>query len=71
MKTTYKIIECPPYDKGASNSFWIIKENKLFGFTVSSTTIGDYKFDDSYGELGYCPFFDRKLAKKRLKILKQ
>ena len=64
--TTYKIIENPPYDKGASNSFWIKKEVKWFNFTVSSSILGDYKMD---GELGWMPFFDRKSAEKRLKIL--
>jgi len=69
--TTYKIIESPPYDKDAPNTFWIRKEVKRFGFTVSSRTIGNYKIDDTYGELGEMPFFDRESAEKRLEILKQ
>ena len=69
--TTYKIIESPPYDKGAPNTFWIRKEVKWFGFTVNSKTLGNYKMDNTYGELGDMPFFNRKEAKERLKILKQ
>lgn len=69
MKTTYKIIESPPYDKEAPITFWIKQETKLLGFTVYSRTIGDYKIDDGFGELGYMPFFSEKLAKKRLKML--
>ena len=65
----YKIIECPPYDKDCPNSFWIRKEVSCFGFIYSSRTIGNYKIDDSYGELGEMPFFSKKEAKKRLKIL--
>jgi len=33
--------------------------------------MGDYEMDDSFGKLGDIPFFDRKSAKKRIKILKQ
>ncbi len=69
MKTSYKIIESPPYDKGAPNTFWIKEETKLLGFTIHSRTIGDYKHDNTYGELGDCPFFSKISAKKRLKIL--
>jgi hypothetical protein len=71
MKTTYKIIESPPYDKDAPSTFWIKKEVKWFNFTVFSTVFGDYKYDNTYGELGDCPFFDKVSAKKRLKILKK
>lgn len=67
---TYKIIENPPYDKGASSTFWIKKEFKLFGFTFYSRLLGDYKIDDEFGELGYMPFFDRGLAELRLSFLK-
>lgn len=70
MKTTYKLIESPPYDKDAPNSYWIRKEVSILGFTVSSKTIGNYKMDDTYGELGWMPFFDKRSAKKRLKQLK-
>jgi hypothetical protein len=69
MKTTYKIIESPPYDKGAPNTFWIKKETKLLGFTIYSRTIGDYRMYDGFGELGDCPFFSEISAKRRLKIL--
>jgi len=71
MKTTYKIIECPPYDKGTPNTFWIIKETVRFGIFKSFETIGDFTMDESYGKLGDVPFFSRKAAKKRIKILKQ
>ena len=71
MKTTYRIIESPPYDKDVPNSFWIKKEIVWFGFIKTNEIIGNYKHDDTYGELGDCPFFDRKSAKKRIKILKQ
>ena len=64
MKTTYKLIESPPYDKDAPNSYWIRKEVSILGFTVSSKTIGNYKMDDTYGELGWMPFFDKKSPKK-------
>ena len=67
MKTTYKLIESPPYDKGAPITYWIKKETKLFGFTISSKLIGDYRQDDTYGELGDCPFFDKKSANSRLR----
>lgn len=68
--TTYKIIEAPPYDKGAPNTFWIRKETvKFFGLIKTCETIGDYKIDDEFGELGSMPFFSRKSAKKRLKII--
>jgi len=69
MKTIYKIIESPPYDKDAPNTFWIRKEVKLLGITVSSKTIGDYKIDDGFGELGSMPFFSKISAKRRLKML--
>lgn len=70
MKTSYKIIESPPYDKGAPITFWIEKETvKFFGVVKSYETIGNYKYDDTYGELGDAPFFSKKLAKKRLKML--
>lgn len=69
MKTTYKIIESPPYDKGAPNTFWIKEETKLLGFTIHSRTIGDYKIDDGFGELGCMPFFSENSAKRRLKML--
>ena len=71
MKTTYKIIESPPYDKDAPNSFWIKKETVWLGFIKTFKIIGDYEMDNSFGKLGDCPFFDRKSAKKRIKILKQ
>ena len=72
MKITYKIIESPPYDKGAPNTFWIRRETvRFFGLIKSYKTIGDYKMDDTHGELGDCPFFDIKSAKKRIKILNQ
>lgn len=66
---SYKIIKSPPYDKDASSSFWIKKEVKVLGITVSSKLIGDYEIDDTYGKLGQMPFFCKKQAKKRLKIL--
>ena len=69
--TTYKLIESPPYDKDAPNSYWIRKEVKFLGLTVSSKTIGNYKMDDTYGELGQMPFFDKKSAKKKLKQLEK
>jgi len=78
--TTYKIIESPPYDKDAPNTYWIKREFKLFGFTFSCGVIGDYKMDDDYGYMGQMPFFDREsatarfrslTAKKRLEILKE
>jgi len=69
MKTTYKIVKSPPYDKDAPNTFWIRKEVKLLGYTLSSKTIGDYKYDDTYSELGDCPFFSKISAKKRIKTL--
>ena len=69
MKTFYKIITCPPYDKDASNTYWIKKETIRFRFFKSSNIIGDYRFDDTYGELGECPFFNKKAAKKRIKQL--
>lgn len=71
MKTTYRIIENPPYDKGTPNTYWIKREFKLFGFIFSSGVIGDYKMDDDYGYMGQMPFFDRESAEKRLEILKQ
>ncbi|HSE99765.1 MAG TPA: hypothetical protein VLA48_02625 [Nitrososphaeraceae archaeon] len=71
MKATYKIIENPPYDKGAPNTFWIRKETVIFGFIKSYKTIGDYTMDESYGKLGDMPFFSKNAAKKRVKILKQ
>lgn len=71
-KVTYKILECPHYDKGAPNTFWIIKKTvSFFGLVQTYRTIGDYKIDDTYGELGDIPFFDKKSAKKRIKLLKQ
>lgn len=69
MKTTYRIIESPPYDKDAPNTFWIRKEVKLFGFTVSSSVFGDYEMSEEFGKLGQMPFFDKKSAQKRLKTL--
>tara|TARA_R110000782_G_scaffold130857_2_gene222573 strand:- start:553 stop:753 length:201 start_codon:yes stop_codon:yes gene_type:complete len=66
MKTTYKII-----GKGASTSFWIKKETVFFWFIKCSTIIGDYKIDDTHGELGQMPFFCKKEAKKRLKLLQK
>jgi len=71
MKTTYKVIENPPYDRGAPSTFWIRKETVRFGIFKSYETIGDYKYDDTYGELGDCPFFSRTAANKRVKLLKQ
>lgn len=71
MKTTYKIIQTPPYDKDTPSTFWIKKEVKWFNFTISSTVFGDYEMDDSYGKLGMMPFFDRDSAEKRIKILKK
>lgn len=70
MKTTYRIIEKPPYDEGSLNTFWIKRETKLFGLIINSKMIGNYKIDNTYGELGEMPFFNKKSAKKRLKILK-
>lgn len=69
MKTTYRLIENPPYDKDAPNTFWIKKEVKLFGFIFSSRVFGDYEMDDSFGKLGMMPFFDRYSAEARLKLL--
>jgi len=69
--TMYTLIEKPPYDKGCPTSYWIKKEIKIFGFTVSSCTIGAYEIDDDHGYMGQMPFFDRELAEKRLEILKQ
>jgi len=69
MKVKYTIIETPLYDKEAPKTFWIRKETVRFGFIKSSKIIGDYKIDNTYGELGDMPFFDKKLAKKRIKIL--
>lgn len=70
--TTYKIIEFPPYDKSAPNTFWIKKEVKWFNLIpVSSTLFGDYEIDESHGKLGMMPFFDRDSAEKRLKIWEQ
>lgn len=69
--TTYKLIESPPYDKGSPNSYWIRKEVKILGMVISSKTIGNYKMDNTYGELGWMPFFDKKSAKKRLKQLEK
>lgn len=70
MGVVYKIIENPPYDKGAPNTFWIKEEFKLFGFSFYSRVLGDYKIDSNFGELGNMPFFDRESAEKRLEILK-
>ncbi len=66
-----KIIESPPYDKGVPSTFWIKKEVRWFNFTVSSSVFGDYNTDESYGKLGMMPFFNRKSAEKRLKLIKQ
>lgn len=68
---SYKIIENPPYDKDAPNTFWIKREFKLFGFTFYSRLLGDYTMDHCYGHLGDMPFFDRESVEKRLEILKQ
>jgi hypothetical protein len=61
---TFRIKENPPYDKYAPNTYWIIEETKWFGITMSRKAIGDYKYDDTYGELGYMPFFDKNSTKK-------
>ena len=66
MKTKYTIIENPPYDKEAPKTFWIKKETVRFGFIKSTKIIGNYKIE---GELGDMPFFNKKSAKKRIKIL--
>ena len=66
MKVKYTIIENSPYDKEAPKTFWIKKETVRFGFIKSVKIIGDYKIE---GELGDMPFFDKKSAKKRIKIL--
>lgn len=69
MKVKYTILENPPYDKEAPKTFWIKKETVRFGFIKSFKIIGDYRINDTYGELGDMPFFDKKSAKKRIKIL--
>ena len=69
MKTKYEIIESPPYDKDAPPTFWIKKTKNSF-FFKKETIVGNYKIDDSFGELGYMPFFSKSAANKRLKILK-
>lgn len=69
--TTYRVVEYPPYDKGAPNTFWIKEEIKWLGFIIKSQTLGDFKMDSTYGELGQMPFFSKKAAKKRLRTLKQ
>lgn len=66
MKTKYTIIKSPPYDKEAPKTFWIKKETVRFRFIKSVKIIGNYKIE---GELGDMPFFDKKVAKKRIKIL--
>ncbi len=71
MKTTYKIITKLPYDKDAPFSYWIKKENTYFNLFKTSSLIGKYKYDDTYGELDWCPFFDRKDAEEYLKVLNE
>lgn len=72
MKTTYKIMKCPPYDKGAPKTYWIVKKVvKWFGLITTTKIIGDYKIDDTYGELGEMPFFSKKEAKQTLKQMKK
>ena len=71
MTVKYTIVENAPHDKGASKTFWIRKEVVRFKIFKSTKIIGDYKIDNTYGELGEMPFFNKKSAKKRIKILKQ
>lgn len=70
MKTKYKLIENIPYDKRTPTSYWIRVETIRFGFWKSVKHIGDYKIEDTYGELGDMPFFNKSCAKKRIKQLK-
>ena len=72
MTPSYKIIETPPYDKDTPNTFWIRKESKVwFELKTKIEVLGNYKIDGTYGELGWMPFFNKKSAKKRIKILKK
>lgn len=68
----YRIITNPPFDKGASISYWIQEKTPMFfGFFNRRRIIGDYKIDDTYGELGEMPFFYKRDAEERIKTLEQ
>lgn len=71
---TYKLITNVPYDKDAPVSFWIAETTTVYFFKFilrrKTRYIGDYTIDDSRGELGDMPFFSRRHAKKRLKLLR-
>lgn len=62
IKTHYSLLEKSPYDVDTPKTYWIKRET-IFGFKL----IGKYRFDDTYGELGDCPFFDKEEAKLKLK----
>lgn len=61
---TYKIITASPFDMGASTVYWIEKKTSIFfGWFSKTEILGDYKFDDTFGELGDCPFFSKKIGR--------
>lgn len=71
MSKTYKIIENPPYDEGAPNSYWIEETSTtFFGLIKKSKIIGNYYISGEFGYLGDMPFFSKDEAEKRIKQLK-
>lgn len=68
LKTKYRIIQI---DHSESTAYWIEKTTYLFGWRFWVKTIGDYKMDSDFGELGDMPFFLIEDAETRVKILKR
>jgi len=64
-----KLITCPPYDQGAENSYFIELTYPIwFGLFTKKVLIGNYDFDNG-GAIVQMPFFNKKEAKQRMKIL--
>lgn len=73
--STFHLNENPPFDEGASISYTVeevTRSSKLFGLInwVSTKQHYKYKIDDTYGELGYMPFYDKDEAIKLMDQLK-
>ena len=72
--TTFKILTAQPIDSQSGTPLWIeitTTHKFLFWSWTSREVIGKYTMDDSYGDLGDMPFFNRKEAEHKIKQLKR
>jgi len=68
LKREYKIITVEHW---GTTAYWVEQTKYLFGHKLWVELIGDYELDDSFGELGDCPFFIYTAAEERIKKLKK